>query len=110
MKFKFDFKIFVHQLPTARAELTSGIPAQLTELLDLGRVSQNLTFFRKFVAKSDWTLLSLAMQPLPFNYVLDFGSNMRTGLRNQRKTMKFMNIKIKACCLQWAYTPPGPKL
>ena len=40
----------------ARAEMRSSIPAQLTELLDL------------------------AMQPLPFNFVLDFGANMRTGM------------------------------
>ena len=40
----------------ARAEMRSSIPAQLTELLDL------------------------AMQPLPFNFVLDFSANMRSGM------------------------------
>ena len=39
----------------AISELKSAIPAQLTELLDM------------------------AMQPLPFNYELDFGNNIRSG-------------------------------
>lgn len=39
-----------------------------------------MTLKFSYFEKASHPLTDLAMQPLPFNFVLDFGSNMRSGM------------------------------